>query len=543
MPDIFISYARSSEVQAKQVAAALRGLGYKVWRDDDLPPHRPYAEVIEERLQQAKAVIVLWSGAAARSQWVRAEADVARQAGTLVQIALEDLTPPLPFGQIHCVKLLDWSGDTTLHDWRQVIQSIDELLKGRAPARIEPPRPPAPRLSMVVLPFANLSRDPDQEYFVDGITESLTTDLSRLRGSFVIARNTAFSFKGKAMDAKEIGEALNVRYVLEGSVQRGGDRLRLNAQLIDAASGAHIWADRFDKPVADMFDMQDEIVARLARALNAQLIAAEARRSAGAVDVDSMDCFFMGQSVVNEGFGTDEAARARALFKQALELDANNVDALASLAQYDALAIAVAVTKEGDGVTYQGALEYGRRAVALAPNHAVAHLALGQIFSFTDRHSLALAEFQRALELDRNYAHAYAGFAVTSMYAGQPEAVEERILQAFRLSPHDHQGYLWCQIAGMAMLCMERDADAETWLRRGMEINRAYPLQVLYLAASLVGQGRLSEAKATAQEALTLNPRFTVALLKSLRRSTNPTFVRQLGRVLENLKTAGIPAG
>ena len=138
--------------------------------------------------------------------------------------------------------------------------------------RAEGPEPP--RLSIVVLPFANIGGDPEQDYFVDGVTDSLTTDLSRISGSFVIARNTAFTYKGKSVDLRQIGRELNVRYVLEGSVQRAGARMRVNVQLIDAESGNHLWAERFDKPVADLFDMQDEIVARLANALSAQLFAA-----------------------------------------------------------------------------------------------------------------------------------------------------------------------------------------------------------------------------------------------------------------------------
>ena len=153
------------------------------------------------------------------------------------------------------------------------------------PAHAKPAPTPAPeksappRLSIVVLPFANIGGDPEQEYFVDGVTESLTTDLSRIRRAVVIARNTAFTYKGKPPDVKTIGRELNVRYVLEGSVQRGGNRLRVNVQLIDAETGSHLWAERFDKPLGDLFDMQDEIVARLAGALNAQLAAAEARRA------------------------------------------------------------------------------------------------------------------------------------------------------------------------------------------------------------------------------------------------------------------------
>ena len=148
-----------------------------------------------------------------------------------------------------------------------------------APSAAAPNTQGPPRLSMVVLPFANMGGGAEQEHFVDGVTESLTTDLSRIRGAFVIGRNTAFTYKGKAVDLKQIGRELNVRYVLEGSVQRGGNRMRVNVQLIDAETGNHLWAERFDKPLADLFDMQDEIVARLANALNAQLVAAEARRA------------------------------------------------------------------------------------------------------------------------------------------------------------------------------------------------------------------------------------------------------------------------
>src|ERR1700727_467885 len=168
-----------------------------------------------------------------------------------------------------------------------------------------------PRLSIVVLPFANIGGDSEQDYFVDGVTESLTTDLSRIRGSFVIARNTAFTYRGKALDVTKIGRELNVRYALEGSVQRSGSRLRVNVQLIDAESGHHLWAERFDKPLADLFDMQDEIVARLAGALQSELVSAEARRAERAPSPDSMDFYFQGAACLNRGFTPDNLAQAR----------------------------------------------------------------------------------------------------------------------------------------------------------------------------------------------------------------------------------------
>src|SRR5208337_4444224 len=211
------------------------------------------------------------------------------------------------------------------------------------PAQPKPAPTPAtqksapPRLSMVVLPFANIGGDPEQEHFVDGVTESLTTDLSRIRGSFVIGRNTAFTYKGKHVDLKQVGQELNVRYVLEGSVQRGGNRMRVNVQLIDAKTGNHLWAERFDMPLADLFDMQDEIVARLAGALNAQLVAAEARRAERAPSPDSMDLYFQGLASLNVGATPDSLAQARSFFDRALAADPENVDALVGSARVDEL--------------------------------------------------------------------------------------------------------------------------------------------------------------------------------------------------------------
>ena len=197
-------------------------------------------------------------------------------------------------------------------------------------------RPFSPtRLSIIVLPFANLSGDSQQDYFVDGITESLTTDLSRIRGSFVIGRHTAFTYKGKSANLKEIGQELGVRYVLEGSVQRSEHRLRVNVQLVDAETGAHLWADRFDTAVADLFDMQDEIVSRLANTLDAQLTEQEARRSERSPHPDSMDFYFQGKTWLYKGWTPDYLAKARELFERALALDPNNVGAMVWTAVVD----------------------------------------------------------------------------------------------------------------------------------------------------------------------------------------------------------------
>ena len=257
MSDIFISYARSTADQAQQVAEALRKLGYDVWRDDELPAHRAYAEVIEERLRSAKAVVVIWSAEAAKSQWVRAEANVAREAGTLVQLRLDAALPPLPFNEIQCADMTGWAGDLNAHGWKKVAASVAELIGGTATGSA--PSPSVRRLSICVLPFDNMSGDPEQEYFSDGISEDIITDLSKVSALGVIARNTAFGFKGKSPNVKEVAHQLGVSHVLEGSVRKAGGRVRISAQLIDGASGEHAWAERYDRELTDIFALQDEI--------------------------------------------------------------------------------------------------------------------------------------------------------------------------------------------------------------------------------------------------------------------------------------------
>jgi TolB-like protein len=215
-----------------------------------------------------------------------------------------------------------------------------ELVGSAAHRGAKPSPSPVPRLSIVVLPFANLSGDPKQDFFVDGITESLTTDLSRIRGSFVIGRHTAFTYKDKAVDLKQVGRELNVNYVLEGSVQRGGDRLRVNVQLVDAETGSHFWTDRFDKPITDLFEVQDEVTARIANALDVQLVEAEARRAERSLHPDALDLYFQGRHFLNQGLTSKYLAQARRFFERALALDPENVEALVGIATIEVAAVA-----------------------------------------------------------------------------------------------------------------------------------------------------------------------------------------------------------
>jgi TolB-like protein/class 3 adenylate cyclase len=415
-----------------------------------------------------------------------------------------------------------------------------------AQARPAPPNTPEksspPRLSMVILPFANISGDPEQEHFVDGVTESLTTDLSRIRGSFVIGRNTAFSYKGKAVDLKQIGRELNVRYVLEGSVQRGGSRMRVNVQLIDAETGNHLWAERFDKPLADLFDMQDEIVARLANALNAQLAAAEARRAEQAPAPDSMDLYFQGLALFNKGRTSDNVTQARGFFDRAFAADPDNVDALIGSARADVVE-GVNIIVTDPGAAFAAAEAKLTKALSSVPDHAGGHLWLGLVDILTKRAAEGIAECEHALALDRNLAEAHACVGWGKMFIGRAEDSEAHIGEALRLSPRDTQAYIWMNVAGPTKLHLGSWEQAVAWFRRAIEANRNNPPTYLNLAAGLAQLGRLDEAHFAVKAGLALNPAYVISRIRDAwtARSDDPTYLARLEPIFEGWRKAGVP--
>jgi len=398
----------------------------------------------------------------------------------------------------------------------------------------------APRLSIVVLPFANIGGDPEQEYFVDGVTESLTTDLSRISGAFVIARNTAFTFKGKAVDVKKLGRELNVRYVLEGSVQRGSNRIRVNVQLIDTETGNHLWAERFDKPVADLFDMQDEIVSRLSNTLNAQLIAAEARRAERAPHPDATDLCFQGAAWFNMGRTLENMAQARGFYGRALALEPGNVEALVGTALVD-FGIGTNLLPDDRIERLTAAEAAVTKALSLAPNHPMAHCVLGLVKIFTNRAAQGIAECERALTLDRNLAVAHGSIGIAKFYLGRGAETEAHIEHALRLSPRDTLVYIWTMFVGLAKLWQGADAEAIVWLRRSLEANRNHPGAHFNLAAALALVGELDEARATVQAGLALNPSFTIRRHRTNTPSNDLVYLAGRERVYEALRLGGVP--
>ncbi|HSR00720.1 MAG TPA: TIR domain-containing protein, partial [Sphingomicrobium sp.] len=327
MSRIFLSYAREDVGSARQLAEGLAKAGHDVWWDSHLHGGSRFAKEIDRALKDAEAVVVIWSEAALDSAWVQDEAAEARDSERLVPVAIGSAKPPLGFRQFHTIDLGSWTGEGEPDAFGELLSAISRTCglgaQERAAAAAEDE--PEQKASVCVLPFANMSGEPEQEYFSDGISEDIITDLSNVSALSVVARNTSFTFKGQSLDVKEVAQKLGVSHVLEGSVRKAGNRVRITAQLIDGAKGDHVWAARYDRDLTDIFAIQDEISKAIVDALKVKLLPAEKKAIAkrGTSNVEAYDLYLMAREQWISGtFGTVRREQSIArLCKQATQLD------------------------------------------------------------------------------------------------------------------------------------------------------------------------------------------------------------------------------
>jgi TolB-like protein len=468
MSEVFISYARETEAHARRVAGALRASGVEVWYDEDLPAHRAFAEVIEERLRSASAVIVIWSARAVKSQWVRAEADTARQAGTLIQVRVDGTTLPLPFNQIQCVDLTGWAGNADAAAWCKVVASVAELAGRAALLRQELPHsrswrrwlvtrivalrtnrltrcsamllvativvaalatwfirdralPSQPMdlagpstahgTTLAVLPFANMSGDPSQQYFSDGMTEEVNSALANVNGLRVIARTSAFQFRDQDRDVRTVAHLMGASHVIEGSIRREGQRVRVSVQLVRGSDGVQLWSQNYDRELKDIFAIQEDIASSIASALRVPLGLENGQQLVAdrTTDLDSYEKYL----------------RALALYR---------------------------------GRDIQGAIAVLEPAVARDPAYAPAHSLLAMTYGLvpvylTDEFRMssltearerirgaydkAEEEANEALRLDPRQSEAYDALALVSAYRFDWAASDDNYARALRLNPND----------------------------------------------------------------------------------------------------------
>jgi TolB-like protein len=354
----------------------------------------------------------------------------------------------------------------------------------------------------VVLPFTNLSDAREQQYFADGITEDLTTDLSRIADMFVISRNTAFTYRNKLTDTKQIGRELGVRYLLEGSVQRSGNRVRVSVQLIDAETDGHLWVERFDRDMGDLFALQNEITSRIAVALHLELIGAEAGRPVA--DIDAVDYILRGRATWLKPRSRENYAEEISLFERALALDPGSVAAQSLLA--GALAGRVldemSDTAAADIARAEG---LSRQALAVSPQSPLTHLANGQVLRAQGRYQEAIPEYEAVLAVDRNAVIAIYALSSCKLYTGSIEEVIPVVEQAIRLSPRDpYIGRSYSRI-GLVHLLQSRTGEALLWFEKGRSANPAHPNPHAYLASAYALEGDPERAAAELAEARRLS--------------------------------------
>ena len=499
MSDVFISYASATAKQASEVAGVLRQRGYQVWRDSEIPAHRTFADEIEERLGEAKAVVVIWSSQAVKSQWVRSEADRARLDGKIVQLTLDRSRLPMPFDQIECADLSRWSGDNADPEWLKVLAGVASLVDGdqtapRAPG--ERPTIPTPdRPSIAVLPFKNLARGKAGDYFVEAVTEDIVTALSRQHLFFVIASSSSQTYKGREVELGRVGRELGVRFLLEGSIRKQGQRVRVTAQLADVAEGAAIWADCFDRDLVDLLALQDEITERVVAAIEPAMLHSEGVRAQrkSLADFTALDCFYRGMWHLNR-VSKDGYEAALALFTEAVVRDPELALGHIGLSRilFGGAVFGWSAQPRDDLIR---ARESAQTAIRLDPRDAYGYFACAGASLYLGDHGAALSEARVAVSLNANCAPAHVRLGQALIFGGRPAEAIAPLERGMRLSPYDSQLGVMLESLALAHYLVRDYEAAITAARAAM--HQTYAARSTVLAAALAQLGRLDEARAT----------------------------------------------
>jgi adenylate cyclase len=467
--DVFISYARADKARVAPLVAAIEARGWTVWWDPEIAPGRQFDDEIDTALQAAKAVLVVWTPTSVVSRWVRGEARDAAERGILVPVRFDQARLPIDVRAIHTTDLDDWHGDPAHPAVRECLQALATMIASSETAQAADglsttaesgaSEKPRPKFSICVLPFVNMSGEPEQEYFSDGMTEDIITDLSKVSALAVAASNTAFRFKGQHVDIPQVTRDLKVTHVLEGSVRKAGGRIRINAQLIDGASGNHVWAERYDRDANDIFAVQDEISQAIVKALRLRLLPEEKRAI--------------------EHRGTDSA-------------DAHNFYLMARQTYITG--------QEFDIKTAEAIVRLAKRATEIDPGyaHAWALMAVGyrNVHFFEGGSDDGMAAAERALELDPGLAEAHAVKAYILLAQGDTEAAAAETAAAMKLDP---ESYEVNRSAGRLSYQLHRLDDAIRFFERAVALMDADINSAAMLVSCYTGIGDVAGTRRAAE--------------------------------------------
>lgn len=512
MADLFVSYARRDRGRVAPLVAALAAEGWDVWWDPQIAPGQEFDELIARELATARCVVAVWTENSVASRWVRGEAREAADRGILVPVRFGGVQLPIDVRAIHTTDLDDWKEDPQHPAFQQLVRAVRSLLKGEAEAVAgAAPARASLRPAVCVLPFENISGDPEQDYFSDGISEDIITDLSRISSLEVTSRNTAFTYKGRRVSIPDVARQLGVTHVLEGSVRKAGNRVRITAQLIDCAGDRHLWAERYDRDLDDIFAVQDDISRSIVAALKLRLAPAESQAIAqrGTNNPDAYRFYLMARRYWVGGWSRRRGVIVR-LCEKAVELDPDYARAwaLLSICQAD-----LRFSSDNSG---QYGLEAAERALALDPNLAEAYSAKGRVLAAQGRAEEAWELHRRALALDPESYEVNAGAARWAFSAGRFAEARPYIEAAAELDSAD----VWAP--GMAIQVFEALGDAAgalAWSReclsRVEKVVAAEPDNGAALAfgvSALVRLGELERAHDWAELVLLVDPDNTNAI-------------------------------
>jgi TolB-like protein/Flp pilus assembly protein TadD len=549
VPDVFLSYSRDDQTIARRFAEGFEREGLSVWWDQTLAVGEAFDQVTERALDEAKAVVVLWSKRSVESRWVRAEATQAQALGHLVPVMIEACRRPIMFELTHTAELADWNGDPGDARWQSFIEGLRRLVgKGvttAAGATMETSTGPGDELfrrpAVAVLPFANLSGEPEQEYFVDGITQDIVSALSYWRWFPVIARNSTLPYKRQSVDIKEIGQKLGAKYVVEGTVRKAGGRVRITAQLIDAATGHQLWSQRYDRDLTDIFEVQDEITASIVASLEPELQRAEQQRALRKPpqNLDAWDC--CQHALAHQWkFTPEDYVEAIKFSRRAIELDATSSYARSMLAI--CLYEQVMAGWSSDATrSFRESFEAACEAVALDDGDWLGHFMKGMGYLWTQRaYDLGIQENRRAATLNPSAPGAYHGLACLLSFTGTWAEAISPLHKLLRLDPqYRFAGSALADIS-LAHLLLRELETAREFAQKAIEAQPKFVRSYQRLACCLGHMGREQQARETVATLLQRQPDFSLAYVDA----TYPfKIAADREFFLEGLRKAGLQLG
>ena len=540
MADVFVSYARSDKSRVAPLVAAIETQGWSIWWDPEIAPGQEFDRQIAAELKIAAAVLVVWTPNSVESRWVRGEAREAAERGILVPVRFENASLPIDVRALHTTDLDDSAADARSPSIQEVLRALGALIDRQrtassATSGSRPESSASGRVAICVLPFANMSGDAEQEYFADGISEDIITALSKLSQLFVIARNSSFTFKGKNVNIQEVGRNLSVRYVLEGSVRKSGNRVRITAQLIDATTGGHLWAERFDRDLTDIFAVQDDVTQHIVAALEVNLTEGDRQRleTERTDKPEAYDRFLRGREHMWH-FTKATNRQALELLERAMALDPKFAPAFA----FAGLAHGLDYVNDWSTSPSQSmdkAEKLATMAVTLDNRSPHAHWALAIVNTYMRRHDQAIQEAEHTISLAPNLAIGHDVLGNALHYSGRSEEALASFERAIALDPLYPD--VWLHFQAQCLVQLGRYDEAVAVLLQRLNRNPKTDSSRVLLAASYGYLGRGDEARAQWQEVFHLNPDFSLEQRRRVLPYKNPA---DFERVVEGLRRAGL---